>query len=368
MRKRIRITAGLMAGVLILLMLFKIQTFGENSKVKETEDKVLKISEEEKENLEILFTINQKWEELQKQADGTTEKIKQLTIEKEKLESEIDSINNSYNKQRDTLGKILVAYERKGTASYLDALLSAGDLKTFIRSVNILRDLTGGVNKLLMDLKENEEKLSEDKKKLSDKITELKEEEKELTLQIEQQAKLKAEQEAFLWSLKEEKGHYEDQLELLKATWEGAKEYFKGDFAKEFEEKIQSGAITTEDLKLHIDFLKISGELKEEKLNEALLPIAFHFEEGKAQLVVPDRALTLTGTFEIKDSASLIFQVTEGTFYGLPLEENSISELFPEGFPVIDLAALMQNMQFNIKLNQVKLKKGVLEFTLKPVF
>lgn len=368
MRKRIRITAGLMAGILILLMLFKIQTYGETSKMKETEDKVLKISKEEKENLKILFTINQKWEELQKQAEETTEKIEELTKEKEKLEGEIDSINNSYKEQRDTLGKILVAYERKGTASYLDALLSAGDLKTFIRSVNILRDVTGGVNKLLTGLKENEKKLSEDKEKLSDKIAEQKEEEQELNLQIKQQEELKAEQETFLLSLKEEKGHYEGQLGLLKDTWEGAKEYFKEDFVKEFEEKVQSGAITTEDLNLHIDFLKISGELKEEKLNEALSPMAFHFEENRAQLVIPEKELTLTGNFEKKDATSLIFHVTEGTFYGLPLEESSIAELFPESFPVIDLAFLVQNMQFGIKLNEVTVKKGVLEFTLKPVF
>ncbi len=368
MRKRntIRIAASVMAVILILLPLFKIQTFGETSKVKETEDKVLQISEEEKKNLELLFTINQKQEELQKQEVETEKVIEQLNTEKEKLESEALRTAGLYNKQRDSLGKILAAYERKGTASYLDAILSSGDLKTFIRSVNIVRDLTRGVNKLLSDLKENEKKLAKEKKKLADKIEELEKEKENLSIQIEKQKALKKSQEEFLASLKEERNHYESQLELLKASWESAKSYFKEGFVKDFEEKMQNGTITDRDLNLHIDLLKISGELKADKLNEALTPMAFLFEEGKAVMQVPEWSLTLTGTFEIKDASSLVFKIDGGTYYELPLEEGAVKELFPEGFPVIDLSSLLQNLRFKVKLEKIQLREGVMEFTLRP--
>lgn len=348
--------------------LFQTRALGETAKIKETKDTVLQISGEEKENLEILFAINQKKEELQREEKKLTIEITKLNKEKKELEAEIEGINESYRTQKETLAKVLVAYERRGTASYLDALLSAGDLKTFIRAVNILRDLSGGVNELLADLEENERKLGQEQKELSNKLTELAENKKELELKLQKQQELKDQQEIFLKSLKEEKSHYEDQLKLLTDVWEGAKEYFREDFTRDFTNRLQAGNMTTADLNIHINMLKINGELGEEKLNELLAPLNFQFEKKRVILKISEWSLILTGTFEIKDDTSLELKINGGSFYDLPLEESSISDLFNGGYPVIDFSYFLKDMQFDMKIEGVESGDGVLRFTLKPIF
>lgn len=366
--KKTGIITGILAAGLLLALFFQIQALGEVAKIKETEESVFEISEEEKKNLEILFLMNQKSDELKAEEKTLTERIHGLQDEKKVLEADISDISDSYERQKETLAKVLVAYERRGMASYLDAVLSSGDLRTFLRSVNILRDLSSGVNRLLEELKENEKKLRSEQLKLAAKIEELNREQEELKVKIQQQEEQSREQEAFLESLKEEKDHYEEQLKLLKDIWEGAKEYFKEGFSEDFTVRLQQGNITTEDLNLRINLLKISGELQEEKLNEALTPMAFHLTEGEAVLEVPDKSLVLNGTFEIQSDTSLLFQVTGGTFYELPLEESSVAELFSQGYPVIDFSYFMEDLQFDMKIGGISLGDGTLKFTLKPVF
>jgi peptidoglycan hydrolase CwlO-like protein len=372
--KFIRLFISFMMLAFFVTYAFTYQVSGEVQQIGEFQDKLNGITKEEKEVLDDLFAITQEIEELEMEEKNIQKEIEVLTKKKTDLELLIHKDQKSYDEQLSILKKVLREYQRKGPASYINTLLSSGDLRTFIQSVHILRDLTHNVNQLLDDLQAEKEELSKEKERLKENVLLLEQKQEEIKVPLAKKLALKEEQEAYLVSLKEEKEYYQKQLNNLEQMWTDCKEIFSN-LVIEFSRIISEGKFTLEDINLTFEFPAMKGTLKEETLNEILkensnLPnMEFGFSKDKVEILIPDMYIHLTGYFVIEEQSILKLVVTEGRFYEMPLSNASIEELFQGQFIRIDFKQITKNLVLmDYTIESVEVKDNQLEFKILPIF
>jgi peptidoglycan hydrolase CwlO-like protein len=354
-------------------LLRTLWVYGEVKPITEVQELLEGISEEEKEVLQKLFTLTQEIEEMEREELRISGDIKMLLTEIAEKEQLIKKQQERYDSQLEVLKKVLIGYQRSGPASYLDTLLSAGDLRTFVRSINIIRDLTSNVGELLASLEEGKETLKKENEKLKESVIILEAKKEELKEPIRKKQQLLKEQNTYLDSLKGQRALYEEHLANLEVMWDDSKTMFS-QLVSEFTRIIGEGNITAEDLNLSFGFTGMKGAIYEETFNEILkehstLPeLLFHFQSDRIEIEVPDKKITLSGTFVIEDETALRLNVEEGSFYEMPLEQESIEELFKEGYLLLDFKEMTQGISIDFIINTVTSKDGVLEFTIKPEF
>lgn len=342
--------------------------------MKQVEDNLEGITAKEKAVLEDLFFLTQEIEAMEREETETTKEIHKLQNEMKTLELNIYKQEEDYNSKLSIMKEVLVNYEKMGPVSYLNTLLSANDLTTFLRSINIIRNLTANVGELLDSIEEGKRKLSEEKAVLADNVIKLEAKEEELNNALLKKKKLKEEQENYLNSLKEDKVYYEEQLGNLEQNWEESKVLYSK-IMEEFKTIISQGCFETKDLNLNMSFTKISGSIYEDTFNQKLKDntilskMVFDFKDDMVELSIPEKHLILKGIFVIEKDSIIKYQVVTGSFYDMPLEKESIEELFHNGPLQIDfLEAAGDMMLFDFKLQSVNVEDGYLEFELKPVF
>jgi len=344
---------------------------GEVKPITEVQEKLEGISEEEKAVLEILFTLEQEMEEMEREESAITKDIEALQIEIDDMEELLKERQKNYDDQLDILKKVLVGYQRKGPASYLDTLLSAEDLRTFLESINMIKDLTRNVGKLLDSLEEGKKKLAEERDRLSEKAALLADKKEELQDALMKKLELKTKKEAYLATLKEKSEQYQEQLSNLKQMWEDSKLQFSN-IVENFSQIIGEGNISLSDLNLSANLFEIKGAIYEETFNEILrehsdLPgLLFHFYTDRVEIEIPEKHLVLIGTFIIAEDKVLKLEVEKGSFYEMPLENESIEELFIDGYLLIDFKELAGDMLIDFSLETVETKEGYLEFKITP--
>jgi len=344
---------------------------GEVKPITEVQEKLEGITEEEKAVLEILFTLEQEMEEMEREESAITKDIEALQIEIDDMEELLKERQKNYDDQLDILKKVLVGYQRKGPASYLDTLLSAEDLRTFLESINMIKDLTRNVGKLLDSLEEGKKKLAEERDRLSEKAALLADKKEELQEALMKKLELKTKQEAYLATLKEKSEQYQEQLSNLKQMWEDSKLQFSN-IVENFSQIIGEGNISLSDLNLSANLFEIKGAIYEETFNEILrehsdLPgLLFHFYTDRVEIEIPEKHLVLIGTFIIAEDKVLKLEVEKGSFYEMPLENESIEELFIDGYLLIDFKELAGDMLIDFSLETVETKEGYLEFKITP--
>lgn len=347
---------------------------GEVKPITEAQEKLEGISEEEKKTLEKLFALTQEIEEMERQEDRLTEEITVLQKEIHKHERSIDEVQEEYDTNLELLEQVLVHYQRGGPASYLEMILKSSDLKTFLKSMNLIKDISKNVGELLDTIEDNKFVLTEKREALSEKLK-LQGDKKELLKdQLARQQQLKKEQEAYLISLKEEKIKYEEHLANLELMWKDLKSMFS-EIVDEFSRIIEEGYFEEEDLDLSFGFLLVKGSIHEETFNRILsehshLPkMVFHFNEDYIKLEVPEKNLILEGKFLLQGDSTILFEVERGSFYQMPLEQESIEELLREGPIIIDFEKVAGKLvTIDINLTQVEAKNGSLIFTIKVGF
>lgn len=342
--------------------------------IEEVQDKLVGISEEEKTVLGNLFILTQEIEAMEREAEGVTKEINNLQAEIKSLEKEIKEQQKDYDKNLEILRIVLVSYQKRGPASYLETLLNAKDLTSFLRSINIIKDFSRNVGELLDSVEEGREKLLKEKDKLSKNVVLLEGKEKTLQEALSKKKELKEEQEAYLNSFKDQKEYYETQLNNLEKMWKDIKIVFS-EVVGEFSRIIKGGKFPEKALNLKFSFPVVKGRVYEESFNDIFkkhskLPeMIFHFYEDKIRIEVPEKHLILDGKFIIEGKTALKFQVEEGRFYGMPLEPSAIDELFRDGNLLIDIKDLAGDMLIlNISLKSIEMKEGYLEFEVKTGF
>jgi peptidoglycan hydrolase CwlO-like protein len=342
--------------------------------ITEAQERIKGISEEEQKVLQQLFTLSQQIEESERDKARLAGEIEELNARINELDESIKDREKEYEHKLDLLEKVLLSYQKGGPASYLEILFSARDFSSFLKSINLIRDISRNTGELLAAIKEEGKKLAEEKELLAQEVTALEDTQKKLEISISELAELKKEQETYLASLEDEKGNYEEHLRSLELMWNDLKSMFSG-VVDEFTSIIREGRFTIDDLNLSIGFSSVKGSISDETFNRIVrenstLPeTVFHFHKGYSVIEVPEKSLVLEGSFVKSGDAGVLFEVKSGSFYGMPLEEESIRELFKEGPIYIDFEAVAGDMvTIDIVLDKVETREGYLDFTVDTGF
>lgn len=348
---------------------FSNHVSGQVQPIAEVEEKLQGISDIEEAVFEDLFSLSQEIEETERQKELITFETEQLKSESENLAKEIEEKQNVYNRQLGILKKVLVSYQRRGPASFLESILKSRNLSDFVQSLNIIRQVTRSTDELLNELEARKQELALEREKLNLREQELEKHMAKLQETLNEMYRLKEEQEAILNSLGEAKELYQGELQRLQNLWDEIKVLFS-EILIHFTEIVERGDIPIEALNLRISFPKLSGTIYDQTLNDILknqpeIPeMVFDFSPEGIRVNIPEKHLSLRGVFEIENKTVLKFKVEEGTFYGMPLTEASLAELFRNGQIVIDFEEILGS----VILESVEVFDGYLEFVITPNF
>jgi peptidoglycan hydrolase CwlO-like protein len=344
---------------------------GEVKPIEEVNEQLAGISSQEQQTLEKLFILTQEIEELEREEIRITEEINELDIEIDKLDKSIVKEQKNYNVHLNIMEQVLISYQRGGPASYLDILLKAESLTSFIKSLNLLKDISRNTGELLASIEESKLYLEERKQNLSDSIVLLEDKKEELQESIASQKRLQAEQEAFLDSLVEERDLYQQHLDNLQLMWDNLKTLFS-EIVDEFSRIIGEGHFTIEDLNLKFNFFSLKGAIHEDTFNRimndnsTLSDIVFSFRQDGVRIDIPDNNLVLEGDFILEGGSSLLFVPKGATFYNMTLETESIEELFRNGPLLINFEQVAGDMvTIDIELKDVDTEDGFLNFSIE---
>lgn len=335
-----------------------IYTANEDETLLEVQEKISSITEEEKKILERLFLLSQEIEEMDTLNTKLSKEISELNEEVTKLEKMIQVETQKYEKNLSVLEKVLKAYQKNGPGSYVELILSSDSLTTLIERINILGDISKNTSKLLEAIKESKEKLALEKAKLSDKLALIEEQQRKLTEAIENKIGLKNDLEAYLVSLEGEQQKYEEYLSNINKLWSGIKPLFS-ETVKAFSRMMMEADIPPDAIEIELSLFSIKGVIKEKTFNEIIrsqefpTKMEFGFSSDRMTVQMPDKRLSLSGTFVVLDGQKLVFEVDKGTFFEMPLESSAIEELFKEGYLELDLKPILgKNIIKSIKINE----------------
>lgn len=346
---------------------FTYYVSGQVAPIIEVEEALQGISDIEEAVMADLFTLSQEIEEMERQHLIMTAEIEQLQIDTEEIAKEIELKQDSYNGQLNVLEKVLVSYQRKGPASFIETVLKSESLSEFVQSLNIIREISKNTGELLNNIENTKNQLTLEKESLINKEQQLEDYAFQLQTAIDDMYTLKQDQEDLLDSLGEAKEIYEGELQLLQQLWDEIKVLFS-EIIVNFTKIIERGEIPVEALNLTISFPRLSGTIYDQTINDILkdqpeLPeMIFAFTPEGIWLEVPEKHLSLRGAFTIIDKSILKFEVEEGSFFNMPLTQGSLEELFKDGAIVIDFKELLGN----VILESVEVLDGYLEFVITP--
>ncbi len=361
-----------MAFFMTMVMVFAIppQVSGEVKQINDIEDRLENISEEEKEILENLFMLSREIDGLKKEETRITGEINALADKIVVFEKEINNNQESYNLQLDILTKVLVNNQRRGSASYLEILLDAKNLSEFLKSLNIMKDISYNVNHLLESLSESKTQLEEERGRLADEMNSLEQRKLELAVNLSSKQNLTDELESYLTSLQTDRENYQKRLDNMSQLWEECKTLFSETSAR-ISEIISQGYFNFEDLNLEMGFLSMKGRMNEAAFNRAFsdneMPTAilFDFKEGRVVLEAPQEHLVLSGNFVISGKSAISFEVAEGSFYGMSLEKASLDELFENGPLMLDFETMAAGgITLDFKMKDIGTTEDALHFVV----
>lgn len=343
---------------------------GEVKPIEEANEQLQGISEEEQKTLERLFILTQEIEEMERQEAKITEEINELIIEIDKLEKSIIKEQKSYDMNLEIMEQVLISYQRGGPASYIDILLRADNLTSFLNSLNLIKDVSRNTGELLASIEDSKLILEDRKQSLTESMDLLETKREELKEPIAERKRLVQEQEDYLDSLSMEKELYQRQLENVKLMWDSLKVLFS-QIVDEFGRIIGEGHFTMEDLNLQFNFFSLKGSIHEDTFNRVLndnttlAKIVFTFGQDNVRIEVADYNLVLEGHFELEGASGLLFVPEAGTFYNMALEKESIDELFRNGPLLIDFEQVAGDMvTIDIKLSDIETDNGYIYFTI----
>ena len=356
-------------GLMLVFVLVSSQAAGQADPFLPIEEELSWLSLRENELFQELFTLTLMLDNLDREADRLGKDMDRIANEIKELENEIGLQQRRNQKTLQGLEQVLKTYQRMGPASYLEILLDSKDLGDFLSRINLLRDLAGNTQRLLQSIEESKTELVKEKEKHDEKMAELAAKQEQLEQTRQQSMVLRKQMEEHLSSLAKEKEFFQEQLTGMQHTWEKLMPFFSKTI-KELTEIIEWDKIPLDALKTRVSLRGIHGTLEEDTFNEIiagypqLSGIVFRFSPGQASLVLPESRLVLDGVFVIEEKTAIMFQVTKGTFYDLPLDDNSINKLLQNNKLVIDFKPLIGN---NV-LRSIEIGEKKVELLIIPAF
>ena len=363
--KKMRSIGPITLGVAIIIALgtfFSGSVIGNADPFSEVKEKLSVITEEEKEILQNLFILTQEIEGAEAEEKKLSREIETINKEIKALEAAIEEDELAYGKKRESLKQVLKSYQRMGPGSFLEIILDSDSLSTFLQRLNIVRDLTHNTGVLLEQLEESSQDLEKERAKLSENLVMVKDKQKLSREALTNKVKLKAEKEEYLVSLKGEREYYSEYLSGLEKVWNELKPLIS-ETAKEFSRMIEDEGLPTDALKLSFSLFEVRGAIDDKDINKIisensdLEDMAFAFHPDTVEITIPEKNLILKGTFVIIEGHTLKFLAQEGSFFGMPLKDGALEELFGEGDMVLNLEPLLAGNA----IHALNIKEGYIE-------
>ena len=323
------------------------------------------ITEAEKATLQKLFTQSQLIAETEKKAEQTSRDIKKTSEQIESLKKKIEADGTKYEKERESLKQVLQSYQRMGPGSYLEILLQSDSLKDLLMRINTLRDLTNNTGKLMDRIEEDRKLQTQEKTRLSDQLLSVREKQRKLTKALSEANKLKEELEKYLASLSTERSRYEGYLGNLQQAWVGIAPLIAAT-AGEITDYSKKVSIPPDAFKITFGFFTARITIDDKTINDLLAgdprleKIEFSFSPDKVTVEFPNRNLSITGKFVIAEGHILRFEADGGSFYGMALDKDSISDALKD----INLEFDLQSQLGGSKLKSVEIMDGYLNVTI----
>lgn len=325
------------------------------------------ITSQEKGVLEQLFILSQEIDNLTLQASNYEMEIEGIKSEILALDQKIAVQTQEQADMLKHLGDVLRHYQKNGANSFFEIMIRSNSINEFVQRLNILRDYTNNNKKLVDEIELNRKALDQANVEKKKELEFLEQLEKDLSETIFDKTQTRQALESSLANLHTERDKYEAYLNEVNETWNALKPLFK-ETVDEFSRLVKSDALPYDAISLEFSITGVKGIISESVFNailekQAVLPkLEFEFQDQVMQVSIPEKKISLSGYFEIVEGHSLKYIVTDGMFYDLPLEAESIKELFSEGYMSLDLTYLLEGY----KIDKVVLKKGTLELYVKP--
>lgn len=365
-RKKSIVAVGLTMSFLLAMICTSITVLKADPPSK-IEEKLMGITQEEKQILQSLFKLSQEIELMENQEEQIAKEIERVNGEIKRMEAEIKKEEAYFTRQQEALKGVLRLYQKMGPGSYLEIILDSEDLSMMLKRLTTLRDLTRNTGKLMEALESSKIKLAAEKQRLAQSLEELAQKQVQSKAALQNKLKLKKEQEEYLASLKTESQYYREQLENIQKMLDEIKPML-ADAAKEFSNIITGGNLSADSLKISFYLFNVKGTLDEKTFNDivskqpTLSHMLFQFKKDKIAISIPEKKLMLEGTFIIQEDNILRFRAKEGSFYGMPLEQGYVQELLNQGELALDLKPLLGSNT----LKAIYLQDGYMELIIRP--
>lgn len=356
----------LLITVLLIFVAINVLT-GQADPFVTVEQKLTSITDEEKRVLEELFKVVQEIDLLESEEKKIAQEIRNLRHNIDILINEIEKEEEVYRKKQEGLAQVLRSYQRMGPASYIEIILNSDSLSSFLRRINIIRDLAHDTGELLEEIESTKNKLISKKNEMEDNLALLEKRNKELNDALDKINELKLNLENRIADLGEEKAYYRDYLENMKEAWTEVKSIFST-IAKDFSDIARDADLSYDDLNLSFSLYGVKASVSEEVINSIisdqprLEKMLIDFQPGKVIIEMPERKLILTGHFDIQEGNVIVFEAEEGSFFGMGLESGSLEELFMDNQLILDLTTMLG---YNSKLKSVEIKEDVMELLIE---
>ena len=336
--------------ILSLILTNPVNTVvGEVDVFSDVKTKIGGITEAEKATLQKLFTQSQLIAETEKKAEQTSRDIKKTSEQIESLKNKIEADGTKYENERESLKQVL----------------ESDSLKDLLMRINTLRDLTNNTGKLMDRIEEDRKLQTQEKTRLSDELESVQEKQRSLTKTLSEEKRLKEELEKYLESLSTERSKYEDYLGNLQQAWDGIAPLIVAT-AGEITDYSKKVSIPPDAFKITFGFFTARITIDEKTINDLLAgdpkleKIDFSFSPDKVTVEFPDRNLAITGKFVIADGHILRFEADGGSFYGMTLDKDSISDMLKDVVLEFDLESQLGGS----KLKSVDIMDGYLNVTI----
>ncbi len=347
----------------------QIEQFEQIKPTKTVEEKIEALSNEELERMQHLFNLALKLENIKNEQIALEKEVAHIKNELKNLNENLHKQQLSFEKTRKGVENVLKSYQRMGPASYLEIILESKNFSDFLRRLNILKDLSRNTYKQLTVLEEGKKQLELKQKSREELLHKLNNKQVELESSSQKIAALQAEQARLLAGIQDLKVSLTEQLFEMQELWSSTKPYLLKSL-ETLSRIIQRGELPEDGVKITFTLRGIQATITQKTFNQIIedhpeLPNTnFEFLQDKAVMDIPQQKLKVKGTFVIVGKSSILYDVTEGTFYDLPLDEKSLHELFQDNPLKIDFQPVIGSNQ----LSSIKIKDGQIELTITPSF
>lgn len=311
-------------------------------------DQLSRISGEEQDTLEELFALSTQIKRITAQINQTNLAIEKLRSDIDGKESLIDGETLRYETIKANLAGVLKVQQRAGAAYNIEILLGAADLKDLIHRINLLRDLSKNTAELMESIETARAGLAKEEQQLAVMMMTLEEQQKGLKASYVRENNARLELDKKLDSLKTEKAYYEGYLLTLEKEWGSLKPLFS-DTIRSFTRIIETGALPENTVEMTDFMFYATGTIQQDKFNgiltkrEDLPELKFGLYHDKVTLEFPANRLLLEGNFELVNTHTIQYAAASGTFYGVPLSQSTLLDLFKEEKLIFSLKPLIGN-------------------------